>query len=261
VAAGADYDGLNYDVVLARFEANGALDTSFGTGGGIGTDFHTEADDIANAVLVQPDGAIVIAGFVGHANVLLARYAATGCSTTTTAVQTSSTTTTTTPPPACVQLAGRNRLVMSRRPGSSDRLVWKWTRSLDAIDLDDIVDPARSTLDYDLQLFDGTFGGREVTHWPYFSAVSCTPDACWKPTKNGFRFTSSLLGVTVNLRTGPVGKGQVRIRWRRPSLIPTLPLTPPVELRFLRADGRTCFVSRFAGESIRKNDGLTFDGR
>ena len=48
-----------------RFAADGTLDTSFGTGGTVGTDFNTQAADVANAVVVQPDGAIVVAGLVG----------------------------------------------------------------------------------------------------------------------------------------------------------------------------------------------------
>jgi uncharacterized delta-60 repeat protein len=276
VAAGDAYDGLDYNVVVARFAADGTLDTSFGTGGAVATDFNTQADDVAKAVVVQPDGAIVVGGSVGPVNVagstvLLARYPGTGCTcetpdctgttSTTTIVQTSSTTTTTAPP-ACLTFAGRNRLVMTRRPGSNDRIVWKWTRSLDALDLDDTGDPTTGNLDYDLALYDGAFGGREVAHWPYFSAGTCTgDDACWKATGHGFKFTFPLLGISVNLRTGPATKGQLRLRWRHPSIAPGGPLTPPVEIRFTRSDGRTCFVSRFPSASIRTNDGLRFDGR
>lgn len=77
--------GSTTDFVLARFLANGQLDTSFGTGGVVTTDiaggFQQEQ---AHAVLVQPDGRIVVAGTSQPAGggqpmvVALARYMANG---------------------------------------------------------------------------------------------------------------------------------------------------------------------------------------
>ena len=55
VAAG--FDG---DFLVARFNPDGSLDTSFGTGGVVRTDFGTA--DIANALVLQPDGKLVVAG-------------------------------------------------------------------------------------------------------------------------------------------------------------------------------------------------------
>ena len=61
VAAGKSPDGSNYDFALVRYNTNGSLDTTFGTGGivttsiGIGWDY-------ANALGIQSDGRIVAAG-------------------------------------------------------------------------------------------------------------------------------------------------------------------------------------------------------
>ena len=61
VVAGVASNGTNFDFVLARYNSYGSLDTSFGTGGKVLTDF-TGNDDAANSVAIQPDGKIVVAG-------------------------------------------------------------------------------------------------------------------------------------------------------------------------------------------------------
>ncbi len=53
--------GLDYDFAVARYNSNGSLDTSFGGVGYVVTPF-TSAYDVANSVLIQPDGKIVAAG-------------------------------------------------------------------------------------------------------------------------------------------------------------------------------------------------------
>jgi uncharacterized delta-60 repeat protein len=52
----------NYNFILARYNPDGTLDGSFGTGGSVSTDFSGN-DDIALAVTLQPDGRILTAGF------------------------------------------------------------------------------------------------------------------------------------------------------------------------------------------------------
>jgi uncharacterized delta-60 repeat protein len=65
------------DFAVARYNADGSLDTTFGTGGRVTTDFGT-ADDGARSVAIQPDGQIVVAGYRGPmwttSDVALARY-------------------------------------------------------------------------------------------------------------------------------------------------------------------------------------------
>src|SRR5215467_9786835 len=67
---------LIYDFALARYNSNGTLDTSFGTGGKVTTDF-AGGNDLPSSVAVQPDGNIVLAGGAavnGRARFALARY-------------------------------------------------------------------------------------------------------------------------------------------------------------------------------------------
>ncbi len=77
VAAGATPKSTG-DFAIARFNANGSPDGSFGSGGVVMTDFKG-SPDTANAVLVQPDDKIVAAGgslddTVGRFVFALARY-------------------------------------------------------------------------------------------------------------------------------------------------------------------------------------------
>jgi uncharacterized delta-60 repeat protein len=61
------FNGLEqpcFDVALARYNSNGTLDASFGTGGRVTTDFGGPNDQ-ARSVAVQPDGRIVVAGAAG----------------------------------------------------------------------------------------------------------------------------------------------------------------------------------------------------
>lgn len=58
--------GGTFEFAVARFNPNGSLDSSFGTGGQVSTEFFSPplqgAQEFANAVAVQPDGKILVAG-------------------------------------------------------------------------------------------------------------------------------------------------------------------------------------------------------
>ena len=76
---GSDVSG-DFEFALARYNIDGSLDTSFGTGGLVVTSFDGTAD-LAEAALLQPDGKIVAAGHVISSGLLkfaLARYHADG---------------------------------------------------------------------------------------------------------------------------------------------------------------------------------------
>ena len=64
VAAGYSNNGDNDDVALVRYHANGTLDATFGSGGKVLTNFRSDGSgsEYANAVAIQRDGKIVIAG-------------------------------------------------------------------------------------------------------------------------------------------------------------------------------------------------------
>jgi uncharacterized delta-60 repeat protein len=67
VAAGATADHtMPLDVAVARFSADGDLDGSFGAGGRVVTDLGGEGGDWGQAVGLEPDGRIVVAGTTHH---------------------------------------------------------------------------------------------------------------------------------------------------------------------------------------------------
>lgn len=57
----AAYSPGTSDFVLARFNANGTLDTTFGKRGSVATDFGNQLD-FGTTMVVQPDGKIILAG-------------------------------------------------------------------------------------------------------------------------------------------------------------------------------------------------------
>lgn len=62
VAAGYVDNGANYDFALVRYNPDGSLDTTFGTGGIVTTPIGS-SDDGANSVVIQSDNKIVAAGY------------------------------------------------------------------------------------------------------------------------------------------------------------------------------------------------------
>jgi uncharacterized delta-60 repeat protein len=81
VAAGRANNGTDDDFALARYNANGGLDGTFGSGGKITTPFGS-SHDRANGVAVQADGRIVVAGDtdvgMSLADFAIARYTSAG---------------------------------------------------------------------------------------------------------------------------------------------------------------------------------------
>ena len=77
VGAGSASSGGNQDFGIVRYNANGSLDTSFGTGGmtitGFGSSF-----ELASGLAITPDGKLIVSGSDFSGNVLLARYNANG---------------------------------------------------------------------------------------------------------------------------------------------------------------------------------------
>jgi len=61
VVAGQSWDGSRYTFELARYNANGSLDTSFGSGGAVTTAIGQNS--LAEALVLQPDGKLVAAGY------------------------------------------------------------------------------------------------------------------------------------------------------------------------------------------------------
>jgi len=61
------------DFALVRYNTDGSLDTSFGSGGKVTTDF-SGGEDSAQAIVRQPNGRIAVAGIADGINFGLARY-------------------------------------------------------------------------------------------------------------------------------------------------------------------------------------------
>src|SRR6185295_5267343 len=74
-------DQQSSDFAITRYKSDGSLDTTFGAGGRVVTDFAGGLDQ-ARTVLIQPDGRIVVAGFAGRSGGgsggALARYSSDG---------------------------------------------------------------------------------------------------------------------------------------------------------------------------------------
>jgi uncharacterized delta-60 repeat protein len=76
VVAGQAYNGIDTDVAVVRYNTDGALDTTFGTGGKV-TIAYASTFHYANGVALQPDGKIVVAGEYGifpNSDITLARF-------------------------------------------------------------------------------------------------------------------------------------------------------------------------------------------
>lgn len=76
VIAGYSGSGTNYDFALIRYLSDGTLDSSFGTGGKVTTDFGNSADR-SNSMAIQSDGKLIVAGYSSNGtntDFALARY-------------------------------------------------------------------------------------------------------------------------------------------------------------------------------------------
>ena len=67
VVTGYAYDGAKYVFATARYNSDGTLDSGFGSGGIVTTAFST-VEARANAIAIQSDGKIVVAGFGRNTN-------------------------------------------------------------------------------------------------------------------------------------------------------------------------------------------------
>jgi uncharacterized delta-60 repeat protein len=79
----ANFPATFYDFAGVRYLANGTIDTTFGVAGKVRTDFGARDFDRAHSAVLQPDGAIVAAGFAISQNGLsqnfgVARYTSDG---------------------------------------------------------------------------------------------------------------------------------------------------------------------------------------
>ena len=77
VATGHSTAGGSFDFALVRYNRDGSLDASFGNGGIVLSDLGASSDDSANAVAIQANGKLVVAGASnagGRSDFALVRY-------------------------------------------------------------------------------------------------------------------------------------------------------------------------------------------
>jgi uncharacterized delta-60 repeat protein len=76
VVAGYSYTNpsFSYDFVVARYNINGSLDNTFGTGGILTTAIIKNTNDYAESIAIQADGKIIVGGYSYSGQLLLARY-------------------------------------------------------------------------------------------------------------------------------------------------------------------------------------------
>ncbi|HEX7997047.1 MAG TPA: FG-GAP-like repeat-containing protein [Pyrinomonadaceae bacterium] len=81
VVAGSAHNGSNYDFALARYTASGLLDTTFDGDGKVTTQFSGASQEAVEAVVIQSDGKIIVAGYMSNgadADFALVRYNSNG---------------------------------------------------------------------------------------------------------------------------------------------------------------------------------------
>ena len=255
VAAGTAYDGLHDNVAVARFTSDGVPDSTFGDGGVVVRDFDAGDDDVADAVLPEPDGTVVVAGYDGSFNapstILLARFTGDVCAPPCGPPECPA------PPPPCTR-ADENLLRLVRAP-TSERLVWKWSHPRGTgVNIADLGDPVSGGTSFDLQLLDEQDAGREITHWPYLSS-----GGTWTRIAYGFKYRWPDAGLLAILRAGPGAKARMLFKFKRPPgmLLPAMPLPPSVAIRLVRDGGPACWTSSFIADAIRANTDTRFDAR
>jgi uncharacterized delta-60 repeat protein len=81
-AAGSSQAGSSRDFAVARYHADGALDSSFGGDGMVTTDVSAGSEDLGNATVAHADGSFTVAGTTsstpGESAFAVVRYTATG---------------------------------------------------------------------------------------------------------------------------------------------------------------------------------------
>jgi hypothetical protein len=220
----------NEHIGLVRYDADGSLDSTFGSGGIAFTNMITTfgTTGFVYAVVRQSDGKLVVGGnaaVAGSAAFMLARYLGDCASTPRGGCRTSQT--------AALKL--KDNAVSSK-----NRLLWKWRKG-QAASLDNLGTPTGTT-SYSLCVYVGTAAATAYTvpggaHWTAFGTT-------------GFKYkdpSGAAAGIQkVIVKSGADGKAGALVRGKGVNLPnPTLPLALPVTAQLENSANDICYTSAF----------------
>lgn len=205
------------DVLLARLDADGSLDTTFGSGGTVRTAIGGGGSS-ASAVLLEPDGTIVAAGAAGRA-IFVRRWEANGAVDASFApcVQVVAPTgaigesgdeavglvrqsdgdlialgrsnllgLTDLAAPVCMSATKLQANLRSVAGRNVAKVVWRRTSAFDPLAFGD---PTTTATDFQLCILDETTGVPRLRFTTaVFGGETCGAKPCWKATANGFRY-------------------------------------------------------------------------
>jgi uncharacterized delta-60 repeat protein len=239
-------------VAMIRYEGDGSLDASWGSGGIVTT--QVGAQSYAAAAGIQVDGKIVAAGLAAGTTAaapdfLVARYlpgarcnkaaAATDCRT-----------------------ADRSLLVVkSKSDTEQNRFLWKWARG-ESTSIEEFGDPT-STTDYALCLYGGTAGAL-IPQGEFKVPASAVN---WSATGTGFKYDDPVASEDgmrrTSLRKSDRARAKVLFKGEGGALPePPLPFAPsrlPLIVRLIGTN--VCWESRFESADVVTDDGAVFKAR
>ena len=245
-------------VPVARYDADGTLDPTFGTGGMqtyLAGPFGTGG--IPGSVRLQADGKAVIGATnldtvntESTANVVRIHALTIGCPATPTA--------------GCkgTVAAGRSKLqIKTTSPATKNQIKWKWSGA--ATTLAELGDPV-ATDPYRVCLYDDGNGGVFLRGAILAAGGTCRGKPCWRANTKGFAYVDSAgvrFGITkLKLKAGLDGKAQIGLQGRGAAL-PLPPLPAPLPLRMQLSSGNgTCWEATFSSGGLKTNDAERFQG-
>jgi cysteine-rich repeat protein len=141
---------------------------------------------------------------------------------------------------------------------TKDRLQWKWAKGAPT-DVNDFEDPVGGTATYHVCVYDSSPRTQPLSEMGVPAGGICGTAPCWKATGDtGFRYRSKAAtpnGLTrLRLKASPT-RPSVQTIGRGANLpMPALPLTLPVTVQLVVADGMTteCWQTTYAGAAVNE---------
>lgn len=298
VLSGDSENGVTVNVALARFNADGTLDTSFGTGGVVvgpegssstvarlrdgrllvGSYYEDDPSNALQLLRFSADGTLDLSfGINGIARVPYDGDSAfvalqrdgralvagdDGDSVLVARFLTSYCGPQETEP-TCRSAAKSKLMVKQGSKDSRDKVVFNWMRG-DETALGDLLDPL-STSPYSLCLYDDAGLRLQAEALP---AGLCDGAACWSALSTGFKYLDKSDQQDgfhkLLLKAAAAGKAKVVVVGRGealPDISPALPFTGNVSAQVVNEETGTCFAAEFDGGSTLQNDAMGFKGK